>query len=476
MNRAYDVLIYDVTEIRFTSEGLCGPLPAMSAVVSEEAGGDYILTVELAYDTEERWRYVQTGRVLKAYVQTRSWNGEMDLAPQLFDIIDVSWSLDGVSCSARHISYRLLQNVTTFVPNGPVTLAECVQGILGNCVIGHSFTSQVGATNARTVEGWVCVNPIDALLDPETGALAIFGAGIVRDNFVFRIGTAIGIDRGVTLECGKNLAGVNVMEDASEVATAIMPLGKTADGSVLYLPERYIVSSRSHGRLRLYAFDAENAQVGENISLSQALANMREQAQAMLAAGADLPSVSVSVDVDQVDVAGDAGLPVAIQETMIEQLEPMPIYDWITLRFNGVEIKEQMLRREWDCLSGRLGACELGTTQDGLMGMSLASWQIPSGISGTKLASGTVPGTAMQAGTIGAGQISQAAQQSIAMQAAATVVDQLQTVVPTYAWPVGAVYTTTDAADPAGTFGGTWASLGTSSQGGATVYWWERVS
>ena len=473
--REFDVVIYAETETAFTSEGLCGALPAVSGTVCEEAGGDYTVELELAYDAEERWRYVAAGCVLKCWVQTRQADGSVVIGPQLFDVEEVSWGLEGMSCRGRHIFYRLMRNVTTYQPSGAVTLAECVQGILAGCLEPHPFSATIAGTSvAKKVPGWYMVNPVDALLAPDEGALAIFQAGIVRDNFRMIIGRGLGVDRGMSLEAGKNLAGVSLTQDVSELATALMPMGTAADGSTLLLPERYVLSPNAGtgAYLKIYAFDADDASVGEGTTTAQALDRMRAQAMEMLEAGADQPSVTISVDVAQVDAAWGAGLPVALQQAMIEQLEPMPIYDWITLRFQGMTIREQMLRREWDCLRGRLGACELGSTMDGLSSVTLASWQVPSGISGTKLAAGSVPGSAMQPGSVGSSQIGDTAVAQIAASAATIV----ESAVPGLAWPLGSVYGTTEAlADPGDLLGGTWASLGSSMQGGATVYWWERI-
>ena len=478
MRQIFDVLIYAEDEEQFTGEGLCGPLPAQTGTVSEEAGGDYTVSLELPYDEAGRWHYVQQGCVAKAWTQTRQLDGTVKLGPQLFDVIDVSWTLDGLSCTARHVFYRLMHNVTSYRPTSAVTLAQCVQGILDGCVEPHGFTATVvGETAAKIVEGWDYVNAVDALLDPETGALALFGAGIVRDNWEMIIGPGLGTDRGVSLEVGKNLAGVTVSEDGSEVATAILPLGRTADGEPLALPEVLILSDHAiAGHLRIATLEVEGAEVGDGTTVQQAYTLMRAAANQALAEGADAPTVSVTVDVEQVDAAAGLGLPVAVQQAMIEQLEPMPIYDLITLRFCGIEIKEQMLRREWDCLRGRLSSCELGTTQDGLAGMTLATWQVPSGISGTKLSPGTVPGYALQSGAISSGQISAATRDAIAAQAAVLVEAEMPRLTLAYAYPVGSVYGTTDSGDPGDVFGGTWASLGSASQGGATVYYWGRVS
>lgn len=476
----YDVLIYGEDETEYTSEGLCGALEALKCVCVEEAGGTYEVQLDVAYDAWGKWQSVQAGRTVKCWVQRRGENGAVEIAPELFDIYQITWDDAQLTAYARHVSYRLMQNVTRFTPSGQVTLSDCVNGIMGGCLKGSPVRVTASGGRARTVpEGWMYVNPVDALLDPETGCAALFGAQVERRGFAIDLRPGIGVDRGVIIEPGHNLAGVTVDADMNELATHLVPLGTDASGNIIMLPETYVTGEHAddYGRSYVYAFQADGAQVSDTMTLAQCYTEMREQARAMLDAGCDVPTLTVTVDVQQVETAADAGVPVAIQRAIIAQLEPMPVYDLVTVRTaQGLEVQAQVVRREWDCLHARLEAVELGTTAGGLSGVTFASWQVPSGISGGKLAVGSVPGSAIAPGSVSAAQMGAGGMAEVATAAAAIVETGLDARISAQAWPIGSVYRTTEAADPGDTIGGTWASLGSESSGGATVYVWERLT
>ena len=476
----FDVTIFGQDETEFGSEGLCGPLPMESCKAVEEAGGTYELEAEIAYDEAGKWKYAQTGRVLKAWVQTRRADGvTMEIAPQLFDIYSITWGDESLTAYARHVSYRLMKNLTVYRPAGSVTLAAAAAGILNGCLDAHPFSVTAEGGTARTLEGWAYVNPIDAIMAPDTGLLQLYGAGLVRDNFQLRIKTGVGIDRGITIEPGKNLEGVDVTEDDSSLATYLVPIGSSAAGDELLLPEIWVVSSHAgeYARKYIYAFQASDASVGGDLTVAQAYANMRQEAADMLAGGCDRVGLTVKVDVCQVDALYALGEDVTWQRRIIAQLEPMPVYDIVkVITAQGLTVSASVVRREWDCLHGRLEAIELGTAADGLSGMQIATWQVPSGISGSKLSIGSLPGSALQNGSVPADKLGTGTTAAIVAATQAAIEAELPAMIQANAWPVGSVYLSASSADPGDTFGGVWSAIGSGMIGTETVYYFLRES
>ena len=94
------------------------------------------------------------------------------VADQLFRIYKVELRDDGVTAYARHIFYDLLNNLT-FYPAGQTSCVDAVDGILGNCLVPTQFSGFTDVGGERVIDGWTRVNPVSALLDPETGAAAL---------------------------------------------------------------------------------------------------------------------------------------------------------------------------------------------------------------------------------------------------------------------------------------------------------------
>jgi hypothetical protein len=164
-------------------------------------------------------------------------------------------------------------------------------------------------------DGWTRVNPVSALLDPETGVAALWGAELVRDNCDFFLLRDAGLNRGVRIEYAKNLLGVSCEVDASDVVTRIVPVGKDKSGKDLLLaPGSYnvdgIVYTIGEGqtwidspRASLYPTPHVQAitcsgECKETKTVTKPMVRVRmiREALAALANDADLPKVSLKVE------------------------------------------------------------------------------------------------------------------------------------------------------------------------------------
>ena len=320
----------------------------------------------------------------------------VEFRPQLFDIESIERTRDGIAVHALHCSYRLMKNCTRYVATGSVKGTTAAARLLANCEDDHDFEAHCDISDTRAGAMWNYVNPIEAIMDPDEGFMKRWGAELLRDNFDLYLLHAVGEDRGVTIEVGRNLAGITVTEDWSEVATYIMPLGEKADGTVLLLPEKWLVSSRANNypQKYIYMFWADGATVDDDTPQATVLARMRTQAQALLDGGCDIPQLTVEVDVAQIDDPR--------AERVVEQLEPVLVYDTVRVYDvdRGIELTERVIRREIDPVHGRLISCVLGNSTASLTGASLASWQIPSGLSGSKIEPGTLDGISLKDKTL----------------------------------------------------------------------------
>ncbi|MEG2389179.1 MAG: phage tail spike protein, partial [Clostridia bacterium] len=323
--------------------------------------------------------------------------------PQLFRISDVDIDTDAgtVTAYAPHITYDLAGAITTCKSDVPISALDALVGIVTSCDFGGEISIDTDIADTRTACDWTNVSPIEALLDPENGFLARWGAELVRDDYEMYFLRRAGRNRGTRIEYGKNLLGVNYRVSDEGVVTAIKPTGVKKDGSLLYLTdydfalENYMLSPHAgeYPTTRAYVLACEDCTVDKKqITVSLARARMREQAQRMFDHDkCDLPDVTLTVKFLQL---GDT-----IEYAQYKDLEPVYLYDTVPVidRAHGVEVQTDVHRIVWDCLMDKVVEVELGNVREG--DPTIYSWQIQS-LNGGKLTDGSVPGSALEDGAL----------------------------------------------------------------------------
>ena len=320
------------------------------------------------------------------------------VADQLFRIYKVNLRDDGVTAYARHIFYDLLNNLTSY-PAGQTSCVDAVDGILGNCLVPTQFSGFTDIGGERVIDGWMRVNPVSALLDPETGAVTLWGAELVRDNFDFFLLRDAGLNRGVRIEYAKNLLGVSCEVDASDVVTRIVPVGKDKSGKDLLLaPGSYNVDGTVYTiatdqtwidspRASLYPTPHVQAltcsgECKETKTVTKTMVRVRmiREALAALASDADLPKVSLKVEFLSL---GDTE-----EYAQYRCLEDVFLYDRVRVKHPGIQLDvlTEVNRVEFDCLNEKFRSIELGSVRQDMRKTAVASWQLPSTISGRRIA------------------------------------------------------------------------------------------
>lgn len=352
--------------------------------------------------------------------------------PQLFRIYEVNPGIDSITVNARHISYDLLYNMTTFKSAESKSLYQVVAdpttGILNNCYVPHEFKAhavQNGSESseyAGTVPGldYHDDNPINAFLDPEKGVCKMFDVGLIRDNFDLYFIKDPGVNRGIVVEYGKNITDINCTLSDDEVATMVLPVGEKKDGTPLYLSDtladRVIVSTyvTEHPALypipKIYKLECENCKVGEKdpddaeggkVTEATAKARMRIQAQKLFTVDhVDLPKVEM--DIQFVNL-GDTE-----EYKQFKNLENCFLFDYINIRdyrLPDVNVTARITEIEWDCLLDVMNSVKIGEIGKTQFNTGIASWQIPSGISGSKISDGTISSGALRDDVIDARHI-----------------------------------------------------------------------
>lgn len=323
---------------------------------------------------------------------------------QYFRIYEVEKNETSVSVSARHISYDLLVNLSKFNTEESRTLEQALTQTLSETYISHDFTAYTNVSNEHAGLFYRDRNPIDIFLNEEDGLCVRYDVSLVRDNYELYFLHDPGLNRGVTLEYGKNLTGITFTSSDEELATRIIPIGEKKDGTPLYLADtnadnaQCVDSSKinDYPLIHAYALECENCTVGDKdesggtITTEIARARMRQQAQDLLDDGCDEPKIEM--DVDFINL-GDTE-----EYACFRGLENCFLYDYVTVRYprQSIDVTARITEIEWDCLTERMEKVTIGTVGKTLANAGICTWQIPSGFSGSKIAGGTLGSSALK--------------------------------------------------------------------------------
>jgi phage minor structural protein len=330
--------------------------------------------------------------------------------PQLFRIREAVVSETGVSVTASHIFYDLAGNITTWSgydsaagTNYP-TCAAALEGILAGCAAAHEFEGYTNMLDQRAGVTWTRTAAVEALLAADTGLVDRWGAELVRDNYEFYVLREAGQNRGVRIEYGKNLLGVECTTDVTDVIARIMPVGKTYKDKDLFLApgtftvngttvtiatgETWVTSSQASDYPAPMMSVLDTDIKAKSKSSSDVLAARLKMIEAALNKftdeKCDQPSVNVKVTFVNL---GDT-----VEYEQYKRLEDVFLCDRVTVRHPGigVDVLTEVIEVVWDCLTGRAKSIELGRVQLDRARIKVPVWQLPGGIPGTLVASGTL--------------------------------------------------------------------------------------
>lgn len=211
-------ILFDKTEILFTSNGLGRLREATRCRVTEERNGIYEL--ELDYPvTGAMYDSIQEGRIIYA---THDEQGD----PQPFDIYKRSEPIAGiVTFYAHHISYRLGEH--TVKPFTASSCASALQMIKTQSVLTNPFTFWTDKSVSANYAVEVPKNAKGLLAGEQGSILDIFGTGEYEfDKFAVKLHLHRGQDTNISIRYGKNLSDFTNDYDAAGVYTAVVPFWK----------------------------------------------------------------------------------------------------------------------------------------------------------------------------------------------------------------------------------------------------------
>ena len=345
------------------------------------------------------------------------------LRDQPFRIYRIVPELTQVTVYARHLSYDLMDNmIYAYKPAKGTAGAQVAAAILSNCQSTHLFTMFSDITDSVDELTFENTNPMEALLG-DAGLIDLVGGELARDWYDIYAVTRVGKDTDIQIRQGKNLLGISYDVDDANVVTRIVPTGENADGTILFLDEKYIdspnIAAFPHPRWIHLAVSA--AKVSDDMTVAQAKDKLRQAAQDELDNGCDLPDISI--DVDFINVADTQ-----------EYASYKPLMDIflgdsvrVIVKTLGLEVALRMTEYSYDCLLKRYAKMTLGMASETVAGSMISARQLPAGgIKGMKLALGSIGTGHIQSASIGSLQVKTAAIGSAHIQQASIVAAHIQ--------------------------------------------------
>ncbi|KXL53368.1 prophage endopeptidase tail [Anaerotignum neopropionicum] len=327
------ITIHEKNSTAFDTLGLGALLPSLCSV-TEELNGVYELELQHPYDEWGKWEKLENGYIL--CVSTPR-------GKQAFRIYNIKPTMESITVNARHIFYDLLDN---FIQSCSIT-AQTPQSTLNslqsafNYAMPFTFNTTLTGTGSLAVSS---INPISALLgsgEDNDSFVSVFGGEILRDNYNISFLPSIGSDKGVSIRYSKNLIGLEIEEDISEVATKIFPVGK--DGLIGSPVNSTHINDYPYPKARKY----------ENTSLTTQ-AQLTAYAQSLFNSGVDLPTVNIKADFQL--------LAKTEEYKNFAILEDVQLGDVVTVVNSKMNFskKAQVISYEWDCLLEKYNFVELG--------------------------------------------------------------------------------------------------------------------
>ena len=230
-------ILYEATELNFTSNGVCRLAEATECHVTEERNGEYELTLTYPI-TGKYYDQIQEGMYIAATHDDKS-----DRQP--FRIYRRSAPLNGiVQFFAHHISYAL--NNIVLNPITATSAADAFDQMETDTVTTNPFTMWTDVTTSGDFKSETPSSIRSALGGKRGSILDVYGGEYEWDMLTVKLHAQRGLDTDVTIRYGKNLTDLTQVIDAGGLYNAIVPywFGTVNDTDTLItLPEHYVAAN-----------------------------------------------------------------------------------------------------------------------------------------------------------------------------------------------------------------------------------------
>lgn len=324
------------TKGNFNNNGLAILHECLQAELTQELNGDYSL--ELSYpSTSQKAGYLEQYNIIKADEQLF----------RIFKIEKTSSNEKIIKVWAKHIFYDLLYY---FVENKELANVD-VKTALSNLLVDDLSTIYTVDSDISIKESkkFVECNPVDGVFK----IIENWGGGeLTRDNYDIKILIKSGNDNGVLIKYGKNIHGIKITTDTSNVVTRLYPVGS---GNVR-LTEKFVNvpnwdSSAYPPFPLIKKVEFQDAADEPTLrAMAQAVANK-------------IGLSSVNIEVDFIELSKTR------EYEKYKQLETVKVGDLVTVRHKelNIDVKMQVIKIKKDLLTGLNTKIELGEPRQSIL-------------------------------------------------------------------------------------------------------------
>lgn len=336
------------------------------------------LVMEHPVDFEGRWKHLNAGAVLAA----PTFQSEK----QLFRITKCERNESTVSATAYPIFFDSANDC--FLMDTRPTDKDG-QDALDILTSGSKYSAESNITTHRTAY-FVRRNLMDAINgEADPTFIGVWGGEILFDNYKVIINTQIGTDNGLEIRYGKNMNGLQYSVDMSEVVTRIVPVaynGYTMDGNTPWIDseniEKYPVIYTREVKFEdvKMAEDASESEeeTSDIICNTQAELNaaLTQKCQDMYSAGADLPSVTINVNLIDLEHTE--------QYKDFSGLVSVGLGDTVHCYNNKLNLSTdaRVIQLKWDCIRNQASELTLGNYEYNYFSSLTSSMQAVSQVIG----------------------------------------------------------------------------------------------
>ena len=196
----------------------------IQCIVTEERNG--MFEAELVYSVHSS----DSDKLIRGNIVVADANDT--LKEQKFRIYKVSKPINGrIKILARHISFDMARDVVTGLVIDNQSCEYALNKLFSSSQFSQHFTGHSDIVNSQSTVINGTTHILKAIVGVEGSIIDTFGTSpeILRDNYDFYIYENRGHDNGVTIEYGKNLTGLNLDTDDSNMITRIRAIAKYRD-------------------------------------------------------------------------------------------------------------------------------------------------------------------------------------------------------------------------------------------------------
>ena len=321
----------------------------LNAKVTEELNGDYQLVFDYPLNDTLSNELIEE-RIVKCQVA--------DGTQQCFIIKNVVKTYDKMTITCKHLFYLLLTNIAEDIYPQNLSPKPFLDWVLTKANYHLPFTTTSDVSVQKTAR-YVRKNLVEVILgESDNSMINLFGIEINRNNWNIGLNSRIGADRGEKLIYGKNITGINITIDTSELYTRIMPVGY--DG--LLLPEKYVDASNineyPYPKIAIIEFsdikyDPEDDTAYHNIN--DAYDALRAAVQELYDNGINKPKVNVKIDWLELSKTEEY--------KQYANLERVSLGDTIHANIFGLEYTTRVIKTVYNPLNDKIEQFEVGSVQ-----------------------------------------------------------------------------------------------------------------